>query len=69
MSMPDVYKIRFGAEKVDIMEELSFKTKVISGHRITIRGDVYEELHLKKGDKVNIVISAVKKQLVGEILG
>lgn len=45
------------------MNEHTFNTKIISGHRITIRDDVFEDLELKEGDKVRITVNVIKKQM------
>ena len=45
------------------MDEHTFRTKVISGHRITIREDIFEDLGLKEGEKVEITVSSAKKRM------
>lgn len=45
------------------MNQHTFSTKIISGHRITIREDVFEDLELKEGDKVRIIIDSIKKPM------
>ena len=45
------------------MNEHTFSTKIISGHRITIRDDVFEDLELKEGDRVRITVDVIKKHM------
>lgn len=45
------------------MNQHTFSTKIISGHRVTIREDVFEDLELKEGDKVRITIDSIKKPM------
>lgn len=43
------------------MEAHTFNAKIISGHRITIRNDIVEELSLVNGDKVRVTIQKASK--------
>jgi len=45
------------------MDEHSFTALIISGHRITIREDVFEDLELRKGDRVRITVRKVQKRM------
>lgn len=47
------------------MKEHTFIAKIISGHRLTVRGDAFDDLELIKGDKVKVVLSKVEKQELG----
>lgn len=42
------------------MEKDTFGAKIISGHRITIREDIFEDLDLNEGDKVLITVRKIK---------
>ena len=43
------------------MEAHTFNAKIISGHRVTIRNDIVDELSLVKGDKVRVTIQKASK--------
>ena len=43
------------------MEPLTFNAKVISGHRLTIRNDIVEELGIVEGDKVRVTVQRTSK--------
>jgi len=45
------------------MEEHTFNTKIISGHRITIREDIFEDLGLSEGEKVQITVRNPRKRM------
>lgn len=45
------------------MDEHVFTALIISGHRITIREDIFEDLDLRKGDKVRITVKKVQKHM------
>ena len=47
------------------MNEHTFNTKIISGHRVTIREDIYEDLGLKEGEKVQVTVRNVNKREIG----
>lgn len=48
------------------MDEHKFYAKVISGHRITIRSDIYDNLRLKEGMNIQVVIKTPTRQLVSQ---
>jgi len=50
------------------MREHTFIAKIISGHRLTVRGDVVDDLNLIEGDKVKIVLSRARKQELGTMV-
>ena len=43
------------------MDKNTFGAKIISGHRVTIREDIFEDLELEEGDRVRITIDPIKK--------
>lgn len=45
------------------MNQYTFSTKIISGHRITIREDIFKDLELEEGDRVRITIDPIKKPM------
>lgn len=45
------------------MDEHTFNTKVISGHRITIREDIFDDLGLEEGEKVQVTIRNIKNRM------
>jgi len=46
------------------MEEHTFNTKIIPGHRITIREDIFEDLGLVEGEKVQVTVRNVRKRML-----
>ena len=46
------------------MDEHTFNTKIISGHRITIREDIFDDLGLEEGGKVQVTVRNVKKRML-----
>jgi len=46
------------------MDEHTFNTKIISGHRVTIREDIFDDLGLKEGEKVQVTVRNVKKRML-----
>lgn len=45
------------------MESHTFVSKIISGHRVTIRKDIYEDLKLEEGQKVEITLKFSRKEI------
>lgn len=43
------------------MVEYQFTAKIISGHRLTVRNDIVDELGLVEGDKVRVTIQRASK--------
>jgi uncharacterized protein Veg len=46
------------------MDEHTFNTKIISGHRITIREDIFEDLGLKEGEKIQVTVRNIRKRML-----
>lgn len=46
------------------MDEHTFNTKIISGHRVTIREDIFDDLGLCEGEKVQVTVRNVKKRML-----
>ena len=46
------------------MDEHTFNTKIISGHRVTIREDIFDDLGLKEGEKVQVTVRNVKRHML-----
>lgn len=45
------------------MTEYAFTAQIISGHRITIRNDIVDDLNLKDGDKLRVTVRRMKERM------